>query len=59
MPIIASVEFFGVPDGRVYPRTIRPGEELAGDLAQLALREGWAVEADAEAAPPPAKRRKG
>jgi hypothetical protein len=68
MKIIVVTQFDGVPDGRVYARTFLPGEEVTGDLAQLALREGWAeeqpepeAEAEAEAAPSaqPPKRRKG
>lgn len=34
--------FFGVPDGEVYPRDFAPGDMVHGDLAAVALREGWA-----------------
>lgn len=36
------VEFDGVPDGLVYPRTFAIGERVEGDLAAVAVREGWA-----------------
>lgn len=36
------VEFDGVPDGLVYPRTFAIGEKVEGDLAAVAVREGWA-----------------
>lgn len=42
MRVVVTQEFLGKPDGQVYGRPILVGEELTGDLAQLALREGWA-----------------
>lgn len=36
------VAFDGAPDGAVYPRTHAPGEIIEGDLAAVAVREGWA-----------------
>lgn len=36
--------FDGVPDGEALPRRFEVGEELAGDLAAVALKEGWAAE---------------
>lgn len=44
MRVVATAEFLGVPDGEVYGRAIRPGEELLGNLAQVALRDGLAEE---------------
>jgi hypothetical protein len=35
-------EFAGVPDGEVYPVTFAVGDEVTGELAELAIREGWA-----------------
>lgn len=34
--------FFGVPDGEVYPREFAEGDIVQGDLAVVAVREGWA-----------------
>lgn len=34
--------FAGVPDGEVYPRDFAPGDMVHGDLAAVAVREGWA-----------------
>jgi hypothetical protein len=47
MRVVATAEFLGVPDGAVYGRPIQPGEELFGNLAQVALRDGLAKEAKA------------
>jgi hypothetical protein len=44
MCVVVTQEFLGKPDGQVYGRPILVGEELTGDLAELALREGWAKE---------------
>jgi len=35
-------EFRGAPDGDCYPRIIKVGEEVTGELAQVACAEGWA-----------------
>jgi hypothetical protein len=42
--LIAKVtkQFFGVPDGEVYPRGFVDGDEVVGDLAKVAIEEGWA-----------------
>lgn len=37
-----TAAFCGVPDGAVYPREFAPGETVTGDLAAVAVREGWA-----------------
>lgn len=34
--------FKGVPDGESAARTFHVGDEVEGDLARVALREGWA-----------------
>jgi hypothetical protein len=41
-PAVVVTEFFGVPDGLVYPRIFGPGDVVLGDLGDVALREGWA-----------------
>ena len=34
--------FKGVPDGASAPRTFELGDHVVGDLARVALQEGWA-----------------
>lgn len=34
--------FKGVPDGEIYPRVIGAGEKICGDLARVAVENGWA-----------------
>ena len=41
-------QFPGVPDGEVYPRLFVPGDTVTGELATVALREGWAEDESAE-----------
>lgn len=41
-------QFDGVPDGQVQPRTFMPGDDVHGDLARVAVGEGWAEEAKSE-----------
>lgn len=41
--------FKGVPDGESLVRDFAEGDEVTGDLAIVAIREGWAEEAPAEA----------
>lgn len=36
--------FDGARDGSIYPTHLRPGDEIEGDLARVAVREGWATE---------------
>ncbi len=35
--------FDGAPDGEIYPRHFNPGDTVSGNLAVVALREGWAI----------------
>ncbi len=42
-PATVTRAFFGVPDGLVYPREFAPGDAVLGDLAEIAVREGWAT----------------
>lgn len=37
-----TITFSGAPDGALYPREFAPGETVTGDLAAVAVREGWA-----------------
>lgn len=39
---IVTVPFSGVPDGEVYGRDFAVGDTVHGDLAAVAIREGWA-----------------
>lgn len=49
MKATVTVAFDGVPDGAIYPRTFAPGDTVEGDLARVAVREGWATIETAEA----------
>lgn len=39
---IVTVPFSGVPDGQHYPIPFAVGDRVEGDLARVALAEGWA-----------------
>ncbi len=39
---IVTVPFIGAPDGEVYGREFAVGDEVHGELATVAIREGWA-----------------
>jgi hypothetical protein len=41
--------FHGAKDGEVYPQDIQEGEEITGDLARVAIEEGWAEPGEGEA----------
>ncbi|MCY1538272.1 hypothetical protein D9M68_738040 [compost metagenome] len=43
--------FDGVPDGSIYPRRFQVGEVVAGDLATVAMNNGWAEEEEAAVDP--------
>lgn len=45
-------EFSGAPDGEVYARLFAVGDEVHGDLAAVAIREGWATDEELKAAKP-------
>jgi hypothetical protein len=48
--------FKGTPDGKIYPEKFEPGDTVTGDLARVAVEEGWAKSVKgSEAAPIPAK----
>lgn len=44
--------FDGVPDGSIYPRRFKVGEPVFGDLAVVAINNGWAEEGDDAPADP-------
>lgn len=46
--------FDGVPDGLVMPRAFAEGDEVRGDLARVAVEEGWAEPLEGFEAPAPA-----
>jgi hypothetical protein len=52
---VVKKAFDGVPDGEVMPRRFEVGEVVKGELAVIAVREGWAAKPKAKApdAPPP------
>jgi hypothetical protein len=39
---IVTVPFIGAPDGEVYGREFAVGDTVHGDLAAVAIRQGWA-----------------
>lgn len=43
MKAIVQIPFRGAPDGEPHSRQFEPGDLVEGDLAAVALREGWAV----------------
>lgn len=45
-------EFKGVPDGEHHVRRFRVGDEVTGDLARVAIAEGWATEHQTRKKPP-------
>lgn len=50
MKAMVQKSFAGAPDGELHPRTFAVGDIITGELAVVAVREGWAVE-QGEAAP--------
>ena len=46
MDAVVTKPFKGAPDGEIYPRDFNVGDKLAGDLAAVAVKEGWAIEGD-------------
>jgi hypothetical protein len=47
MKAIVTTAFPGVPDGESMTRRIEVGEQIVGDLASVAVREGWALKIEA------------
>lgn len=39
---VVKTAFDGVPDGQVWPKSFAPGDEVEGNLAEVAIAEGWA-----------------
>lgn len=46
MKATATMAFAGLPDGATVVKTFAPGDEIEGELAEVAVREGWADPAD-------------
>jgi hypothetical protein len=46
-------EFRGCPDGEVHPCDFAKGDVISGDLAAVAVAEGWATKDGGKAAPTP------
>lgn len=59
MKVIVTKAFKGAADSDPMPREFKPGEELVGELAGVAVREGWAEEVADDAAAPKPKGGKG
>lgn len=57
MSVTVTKAFPGCRDGEVIPRRFEVGEELTGDLARVALKQGWADddEKSSRRAPKPGK----
>lgn len=51
MKVIVKTPFFGAVDGTVHPRRFVQGDTVEGDLARVAVQEGWAEEEKAAPAP--------
>lgn len=52
---VATMPFKGAPDGSAYPEQFEIGDPVEGDLADVAIAEGWAAlptEAPAKATKP-------
>lgn len=41
--------FYGAKDGEVYPQEVPEGAEVSGELARVAIDEGWAEPGEGEA----------
>lgn len=50
MKAIVVIPFVGAPDGEIYPKEFADGDIVTGKLAEVAVAEGWAEEAQAEQA---------
>lgn len=50
MKAIVEKSFEGAPDGELYPRPFKKGDEVTGDLARVAVQEKWAREVKEQAA---------
>lgn len=50
--------FVGAPDGALHPRPFEVSELVEGDLARVAMAEGWAEALDAAPPEPEAPRRR-
>jgi hypothetical protein len=46
MNAVVTQPFMGTVDGEVYPRQFNVGDKIAGALAEVAVKEGWAVEGE-------------
>lgn len=42
MRATVTSDFSGVPDGEIHPRTFKPGDTVEGELAAVAVEQGWA-----------------
>jgi hypothetical protein len=42
MKAVVDKAFEGAPDREIYPRHFKPGQLVEGDLARVAVDQGWA-----------------
>lgn len=43
MKAICKIPFRGVPDGEHHPKSFNVGDQLEGELAEIAFLNGWAA----------------
>jgi hypothetical protein len=51
MKAVVDKAFDGAPDGEIYPRHFKPGQLVEGDLARIAVEQGWASIGERQAGP--------
>ena len=52
MQAVVTTPFDGAPDGSIYPKHFTVGAVVEGDLARVAIEQGWAIAEAVEPAPP-------
>ena len=58
MKAVVKKEFAGCADGETHPRVHHVGDEIEGDLARVAVENGWAEEDKPAPARKPVSRKK-
>ena len=54
MKAVVTTPFDGAIDGTIYPKHFVPGDVVEGDLARVALEQGWAIADETTEPKPPA-----
>jgi hypothetical protein len=55
MKAIVDKPFDGAPDGELYPRHFESGHVVEGDLARVAVQQGWASISEPQSVDKPAR----